>query len=304
MGLAAGWGSGRSGTAVETGEKVKQQFMVGLCLATGLLALPVVASAQSQAYTASRVNVRAGPASDYPIVTQLPAGVPVTVMGCLGNFQWCDVAAPNLRGWVYASRLSSPYQGGYVPLNYGATIGLPILAFSLNDYWGNYYRGRPWYNQQSRWSHHPPPPRPRPGAGHPPPGWRPPPGNPGGRPPGGPRPGHSGGRPPGGPPPGHSGGRPPGGPPPGNAGGRPPGGPPGNAGGRPPGGPPPGHGGGRPPGGQPPGNAGGRPPGGSPGGGGGHPPGGSQQGGGNRPSGGSHGGGEGGGPRPQGGGAN
>jgi len=245
---------------------MKQQRVVGLCLLAGLLALPGLAGAQSQAYTTSRVNVRAGPASDYPIVTQLPAGVPVSVMGCLGNFQWCDVAAPNLRGWVYASRLSSQYQGGYVPLNYGATIGLPILAFSLSDYWGNYYRGRPWYNQQSRWSHHAPPPPPRPGAGHPPPGWRPPQGRPGGRPPGGPPPGHAGGRPPGGPPPGNAGGRPPGGPPPGNAGGRPPGGSPGGGGGRPPGG-------------------------------------GSQHGGGsNRPAGGSHGGGEGGGPRPAGGG--
>ncbi|MFT4070043.1 SH3 domain-containing protein [Paraburkholderia sp.] len=254
---------------------MKQQRMVGLYLAAGLLALPALASAQSQAYTTSRVNVRAGPASDYPIVTQLPAGVPVTVMGCLGNYQWCDVAAPNLRGWVYASLLSSPYQGGNVPLSYGATIGLPIIAFSITDYWGNYYRGRPWYNQQSRWSHHPPPPPPRPGAGHPPPGWRPPPGNPGGRPPGGPPPGHGGGRPPGGPPPGHTGGRPPGGPPSGNAGGRPPGG------------PPPGHAGGRPPGGPSSGNTGGRPPGGPQGGGGGRPPGGGgQQGGGPRPPGG------------------
>ncbi|SMG11451.1 SH3 domain-containing protein [Paraburkholderia susongensis] len=261
---------------------MKQRFVLGLYMAAGLLALPVAASAQSQAYTTSLVNVRAGPASDYPIVTQLPAGVPVTVMGCLGNFQWCDVAAPNLRGWVYASRLSSPYQGGNVSLmNYGAAIGLPILGFSIADYWGNYYRGRPWYNQQSRWAHHRPPPPPRPGAGRPPGhAGGPPPGH-GGRPPG-----HAGGRPPGGPPPGNAGGRPPGGKPPGNAGGRPPGGPPpGNAGGRPPGGPPPGNAGGRPPGGPPPGNAGGRPPGGSQGGGGNRPQGG-QQGGGPRPPGG------------------
>ncbi|MFL9906066.1 SH3 domain-containing protein [Paraburkholderia sp. RL17-337-BIB-A] len=261
---------------------MKQHLVRWGCAAAGLLALPAVAFAQSQAYTSSTVNVRAGPASDYPIVTQLPGGVPVTVMGCVSNYQWCDVAAPNLRGWVYAGRLSYPYQGSNVPvMSYGTVIGLPIVTFSIGTYWGNYYRGRPWYGQQSRWAHHPPPPPLRPGAGRPP-GGRPP-GNVGGRPPGGPPPGNAGGRPPGGPPPGNAGGRPPGGPPPGNAGGRPPGGPPpGNAGGR-----PPGNGGGHPPG----GNAGGRPPEGN---GGGHP-----QGGGGRPSGGGNGGGGGGRPPDQ-----
>ncbi|OLL30453.1 peptide-binding protein [Burkholderia sp. SRS-W-2-2016] len=265
---------------------MKQKLVLGCYVAAGLLALPVAADAQSQAYTTSRVNVRAGPASDYPIVTQLPGGVPVSVMGCLSNYQWCDVATPNVRGWVYASLLSSPYQGGNVPLmNYGAAIGLPILAFSLSDYWGNHYRGQPWYGQQSRWARHAPPPAPRPGAGHPP-NWQT-------------LPGHVGG-----PPPGHGGGRPQG-----NAGGRPPGNegnrPPGHAGGRPPGGQgpggqPPGHAGNRPEGG-PPGNAGNRPPGGgAQGGGGNRPPGGGAQGGGNRPPGGGGGGGN----HPPGGGNN
>lgn len=258
---------------------MKQQLVRCLYVAAGLLVLPAAVNAQSQAFTTSRVNVRAGPAPDYPIVTQLPRGVPVTVMGCLSNFQWCDIAAPNLRGWVAASLLSSPYQGSNVPLmNYGTAIGLPILGFSIADYWGNYYRGRPWYNQQSRWAHHAPPPPPRPGAGRPP-GWHPP---------GGQQPGHPGVRP--------------GGHPPGNAGGRPPGGqPPGNVGGRPPGGQSPGNAGGRPSGGQQPGNAGGRPSGGQQGGGGGRSPGGGSEGG-NRPPGGpSQGGGAGGG-RPPGGG--
>jgi uncharacterized protein YraI len=147
---------------------MQQHLVRCLYVAAGLLALPAAASAQSQAYTNSVVNVHAGPASDYPVVQQLPGGVPVTVMGCLSNYQWCDVAGPNLRGWVYASRLNSPYQGSNVPLmTYGGMLGLPIVAFSINEYWGNYYRGRPWYNQQSHWSHHAPPPPPRPGAGRP-----------------------------------------------------------------------------------------------------------------------------------------
>ncbi|WP_345810975.1 SH3 domain-containing protein [Paraburkholderia sp. PREW-6R] len=258
---------------------MKQQLLRSI-YAAGLLALPTFASAQSQAYTNVPVNVRAGPASDYPVVTQLPRGVPVTVMGCLSNYQWCDIAAPNLRGWAYAGSLIYPYQGSNVPvMNYGTVIGLPIVTFSIGTYWGNYYRGRPWYNQQSRWANHPPPPPPRPGAGRPPGG----PGHGGGKPPGS-GPGYGGGRPPG-PPPGNGGSRPPG-PPPGNAGGRPQGGsPPGNAGGRPQGGSPPGNAGGRPQGGPPQGNAGGRPQGGPPQGGGHEGGGGGREGGGNRPGG-------------------
>ncbi|CAN7272404.1 SH3 domain-containing protein [Paraburkholderia terricola] len=271
---------------------MKQHLVRCICTAAGLLALPAAVCAQSQAYTNGPVNVRAGPAPDYPIVTQLPGGVPVSVMGCLSNYEWCDVAAPNLRGWVYAARLSYPYQGSNVPLiNYGLVIGLPIVTFSIGSYWGNYYRGRPWYGQQSRWVHHPPPPPPRPGAGRPP-GWRPS---------GGPPPGHSGGRPPGDRPPGHVGGRP--------SGDRPHG----NVGGRPPGGSPQGHGVGRPSGDRSQGNAGGRQPSGQPreqaggrhqaepsgnrgggsrgaaqGGGGGRPQGGPPPGGANRPPGGGN----------------
>ena len=240
----------------------KQLLQWGCVGFAGLLALPGVTFAQQQAYTNSPVNMRAGPAGDYPIVTQLPGGVPVTVMGCISGYTWCDVVVPNLRGWVYAGRLNYPYQGGNVPiLTYGTTIGFPIVTFSIGSYWGSYYRGRPWYNQQSHWANRPPP---GPGPGRPP-GY-------GGRPPQGPEPGHGGGRPPG-PQPGQG------------AGGRPPGPQPGQgAGGRPPG-PQPGQGaGGRPPGLQPGQGAGGRPPGPQPGqGGGGRPPG--QPGGGGRPSG-------------------
>ena len=158
--------------------------------AAGLLALPGVAFAQSQAYTNSPANLYAGPADDYPPVSQLPPGAPVTVMGCVSGYTWCDVATPDLRGWVYAGDLSYPYQGSNVPiLSYGTAIGLPIVTFSIGTYWGSYYRGRPWYNDQQRWAHHPPPP---PGRGGPPPGHEgPPPGH------GGPPPGHEG------PPPGH-----------------------------------------------------------------------------------------------------
>ena len=82
----------------------KQLIQWGCTGFAGLLALPGVAFAQQQAYTNSPVNMCAGPAEDYPAVAQLPGGVPVTVMGCVSDYSWCDVVVPNLRGWVYRGR--------------------------------------------------------------------------------------------------------------------------------------------------------------------------------------------------------
>ncbi|SDD03743.1 Uncharacterized conserved protein YraI [Paraburkholderia lycopersici] len=253
--------------------------LVGVVLAglIGLFAASPPARAQSQAFTNQTVNLYAGPAADFPIVAQVPGGVSVLVWGCVAGFSWCDVGLPGLRGWVYGSFISYPWQGQRVPvMAYGPRIGLPIVTFSLGAYWGLHYHDRPWFSNQSRWARHPgprpvPPPavRPRPpshGAGRPPGGARPPgqgghrpPDNaaPGNRPPGA-RPGNSGARPPG-----QGSARPPG---QGNA--RPPG--QGNA-------RPPGQGGGRPPGqggGRPSGGGDNRPQGGGGGGSGGRPPGG------------------------------
>jgi uncharacterized protein YraI len=175
-----------------------------------LAALAPLATTAQEARTAKWVNVRAGPARDYPLVASLPAGTPLAVQGCTDGFGWCDAIAPDgLRGWIYAGNIVYPYQNAQVPiLGYGAVIGLPIVTFVIGSYWGDYYRGRPWYGNISRWERHRPPPRPiivRPPPRPRPPGIvrppvvRPPGGNrpsPGVRPPGE-RPG-GGGRPPGG----------------------------------------------------------------------------------------------------------
>ncbi|MCP3705732.1 SH3 domain-containing protein [Paraburkholderia sp. CNPSo 3274] len=152
-------------------------------LATGLVLASSDASAQSAAYTSEPVDLYAGPSGDYPVVAELGPGQPVTVMGCVGDYSWCDVTVPGLRGWVYGGYLSYPYQGNYVPLtDYGAEIGLPIVAFSLGAYWGSFYRDRPWYGEQRRWEHVPPPERGRPPAA---PAWHGAPGRPAAIQPGG-----------------------------------------------------------------------------------------------------------------------
>jgi uncharacterized protein YraI len=151
-----------------------------------LLSLPCAAFAQVEAMTNQPVNLMAGPGDDYPVVTGLGPNQQVEVMGCVNTYEWCDVALDDLRGWVDGNALTYPYEGNYVPLEgYGAVIGLPVVVFSIDDYWGRYYPGRPWYGDRDRWRHSGPPGYP---GGHPAPYPYPPHGAEPYRPPGQPRP--------------------------------------------------------------------------------------------------------------------
>ncbi|HEX8800121.1 MAG TPA: SH3 domain-containing protein [Terriglobales bacterium] len=165
-----------------------------------LLTFSIPVSAQV-AFTIQPVNVRAGPDRGFPLVTWLPGGVTVQVMGCLSGWRWCDVIFGRNRGWVFARYLAFSFQNQRVPIiTGGPRSGFPIVTFSIGPYWSAHYRGRPWYSRQSQWSNwRPPPPRPpsrppsRPPAPRPPPAPSRPPSQrpPSGRPPG------PGGRPPG-----------------------------------------------------------------------------------------------------------
>ncbi|MDR0479118.1 MAG: SH3 domain-containing protein [Burkholderiaceae bacterium] len=122
------------------------------------IAMPLAAAAQ-QAVVSAGGNLRAGPDRTYPLVAQLAPGTPATVMGCVSSYSWCDVVVPGgVRGWLSGGRLGYAYQGVPVPLlSIGAMIGVPIITFSLDSYWGNYYRDRPWYSQPRWWGGRRPP---------------------------------------------------------------------------------------------------------------------------------------------------
>jgi uncharacterized protein YraI len=149
--------------------------LLAISIASSTMILSATAANAAQAYATSNVNMRAGPATDYPVVTTLSAGEVVTIYGCLGDGSWCDVSAADDRGWVSNAYLSAA-RGSRVGL---AALALPSVVFSY-AYWDNYYARRPWYN--TWWGHgRPRPPHfNRPGYRPPAPGIRPP----GARPPG------------------------------------------------------------------------------------------------------------------------
>ncbi|MBU2288718.1 MAG: SH3 domain-containing protein, partial [Gammaproteobacteria bacterium] len=140
------------------------------CIAAALVALasPFAASAQ-EAYARGPLNLRAGPSNEYPLVARLAPRQPFDVIGCTRGYGWCDIVLPDgLRGWAYAGGIE--YDDGDRPLPlaaYGAAIGVPIIGFTIGNYWSNHYRDRSWYDDRRWWGGRPPPP--------PVVGWRPPP---------------------------------------------------------------------------------------------------------------------------------
>lgn len=119
-----------------------------------LAALALSGGASSYAaegFVVGEVELRAGPDPAYPPITLLGDGTPVSIMGCVGNWSWCDVATPVDRGWVPADFLQEVYQGQrvYVP-EYALIIGVPIVTFEFASYWDRHYRSRPFYVQRDR----------------------------------------------------------------------------------------------------------------------------------------------------------
>lgn len=137
-----------------------------------LLSISCVAMAEN-AVTTEPASLRAGPDDSYPEVAQLDADSPIQVEGCLDDWSWCDVSVDGTRGWMYSPDITYEYQGGYVPFyTYAPAFSVPVVAFTVDAYWGRYYHDRPWFRDRDQWAHrevqHRPPPGPRPHSAPPP----------------------------------------------------------------------------------------------------------------------------------------
>lgn len=117
-----------------------------------LLLAPAVAEAAGGFVTAN-VNMRAGPSTQYPAVTVIPAGESVEIHGCLADVPWCDVEFYGGRGWVAGRYVQALYQSRrvYVGPEYYRPLGIPTVVFSVGNYWDRYYRNRDFYRDRDRW---------------------------------------------------------------------------------------------------------------------------------------------------------
>jgi uncharacterized protein YraI len=124
-----------------------------LAAAAALAFAAAPASAYTTAFPASAINMRTGPDTDYPAVIVVPAGAPVTVLGCIGGWHWCDVTYGPYRGWVAGAYLRATWQQQPMPFYHAAPrYNVPIIAFHFGSYWDMHYRARPWYRHRDRWS--------------------------------------------------------------------------------------------------------------------------------------------------------
>ena len=102
-------------------------------------------------YTQTSLNLRAGPGRDYPVIARIPANATVGIDGCADGFAYCDVNFQGLHGWASGRHLQI-LEGRRRAFVYQAGPVLPIVVFNQGDYWGRYYRDRPFYA-----SYHPAP---------------------------------------------------------------------------------------------------------------------------------------------------
>jgi uncharacterized protein YraI len=85
-----------------------------IAAATFAFALSQSTAAPAQSFSVTvtvAVNLRLGPATDYPAIIVIPAFSPVVVLGCLADGQWCNVSWDAYQGWVYAAYLN-PVRNG------------------------------------------------------------------------------------------------------------------------------------------------------------------------------------------------
>jgi uncharacterized protein YraI len=134
---------------------VKNLF-VKIAVAGILVLAPALAQA-AEGYSTANVNMRAGPSTQYPAVAVIPAGSSVEIRGCLSDVNWCDVEFYGGRGWVSGQYVQALYQQRrvYVGPQYYRPLGIPMIRFSVDNYWGRYYRNRDFYRERDRWSRGP-----------------------------------------------------------------------------------------------------------------------------------------------------
>ena len=138
-------------------ESSLRRLAIAAALAIVTAAVVTVEPVKAQAprpngYPVTNVNLRAGPGTYYPALLVVPSRAPISILGCLGDYTWCDVIFQGNRGWMRSIYLQGWYRGYYYSLrDYAPRLGYRVVSFDLGGYWDANYRGRPFYGDRNRW---------------------------------------------------------------------------------------------------------------------------------------------------------
>lgn len=140
-------------------KRTPHRIALGAAVAIATGAMLSTAQAQPMrpnGYPVTNVNLRAGPGTEYPVIVTVPVRAPITILGCLPNYSWCDSIFQGNRGWMRSIYLSGYYQGNYYSLgDYAPRLGYRTVSFDIEGYWGSNYRNRPFYGERTRWTRRP-----------------------------------------------------------------------------------------------------------------------------------------------------
>jgi uncharacterized protein YraI len=106
-----------------------KSLIAGVSALAAVIAAPSMAMAL-HAVAVTDLNMRAGPGSQYPIVTTIQSNGQVEILGCLEQGQWCQVNWQGNQGWAYSEYLAITETGEqiYVP-QARSVLDIPIVAF-------------------------------------------------------------------------------------------------------------------------------------------------------------------------------
>ncbi|HEV7464341.1 MAG TPA: DUF6600 domain-containing protein [Methyloceanibacter sp.] len=134
----------------------RSAIAVALAITTWVVAMLPLGPAQAappNGYPVTNVNLRAGPGTDYPVIVTVLARAPISILGCLADYAWCDTIFEGNRGWMRSIYLSGYYQGYYYSLrDYAPRLSYRTVSFDINGYWNTNYRDRPFYGERARWT--------------------------------------------------------------------------------------------------------------------------------------------------------
>ena len=121
---------------------ISRIILIGIvCLGVPAMMLPLDAQAQD-ARANRNVNLRAGPGTSYSIITTIPEGSFLRILGCTDGYEWCGVDFRGSEGYS-AGRYLTVTSGQYsdqIITGVGVGLALSIPLWHYNHWRPPHYR--------------------------------------------------------------------------------------------------------------------------------------------------------------------